>query len=153
MTAFHIAQFNIVKLKAPLDDPAMAGFTGRLDEIGILADNSPGFVWRLQTEEDDSPVMREFEEAGILVNMSVWKSLALLHHYVYKSMHRELLRDKQLWADKMTEAHMVLWWISAGEIPRLAEAKRRLDRLNASGPGPEAFTFTKPFPPPGSDVH
>ena len=29
----HLAQVNIARIKAPLDDPRMAGFVGRLDEI------------------------------------------------------------------------------------------------------------------------
>jgi uncharacterized protein DUF3291 len=51
----RIAQVNIARMKAPLDDPLMAGFVGRLDEINALADWSPGFVWRLQTEGRTSP--------------------------------------------------------------------------------------------------
>jgi len=35
---FHIAQINIGRIKAPLDDAIMAGFVGRLDEINALAD-------------------------------------------------------------------------------------------------------------------
>jgi Domain of unknown function (DUF3291) len=44
------AQVNVARMRAPLDDPVMAGFVARLAEINALADQSPGFVWRLQTE-------------------------------------------------------------------------------------------------------
>ncbi len=43
----HLAQFNIGKIKHPLDDPRMAGFVDNLDRINALADISPRFVWRL----------------------------------------------------------------------------------------------------------
>lgn len=33
-------------------------------------------------------------------------------------------------------------------INALAEAIARLERLKTKGPGPEAFTFAQPFPPP-----
>jgi hypothetical protein len=47
-------------------------------------------------------------------------------------------------------AHSVLWWIPAGAIPTLDEARRRLDLLAERGPTPEAFTFQQRFPPPHS---
>ncbi len=33
---YRIAQVNIARMKAPLDDPIMAGFVQRLDEINAL---------------------------------------------------------------------------------------------------------------------
>ena len=47
-TKVHLAQVNVARLKAPLESPQLAGFVARLDEINALADESPGFVWRLQ---------------------------------------------------------------------------------------------------------
>jgi len=41
----HLAQVNIARMRAPLEDPLMAGFVARLDEINALADRSAGFVW------------------------------------------------------------------------------------------------------------
>jgi hypothetical protein len=42
----------------------------------------------------------------------------------------------------------VLWWVPAGTIPTLEEAKARLAQLRRIGPSPEAFTFREPFDPP-----
>ena len=50
----HIVQANIARMRAPMDDPKMAGFVERLEPLNALADASPGFVWRLQTEEGDA---------------------------------------------------------------------------------------------------
>jgi hypothetical protein len=41
----------------------------------------------------------------------------------------------------------VLWWIVAGEVPNLTQAKQRIDHLSAHGPTPHAFTFSTPFAP------
>ena len=41
---FHLAQVNIGRLRAPLDDPIMEGFRSQLDPINALADCSPGFI-------------------------------------------------------------------------------------------------------------
>jgi len=46
---YHLAQVNIAHMRAPLDDPLMAGFVAQLETINALADASPGFIWRLQS--------------------------------------------------------------------------------------------------------
>lgn len=43
---YYLAQINIARTLAPLDDPLMADFVAQLDEINALADSSPGFIWR-----------------------------------------------------------------------------------------------------------
>jgi uncharacterized protein DUF3291 len=55
---FQLAQVNIGRARGEMTDPIMAGFVNRLVEINALADASPGFVWRLQTEDGDATVMR-----------------------------------------------------------------------------------------------
>jgi len=38
-------------------------------------DGSPGFVWRLQTEDGDATALRVFDDHMIIVNMSAWASV------------------------------------------------------------------------------
>jgi hypothetical protein len=52
MTGFHIAQINIGRLLAPIEHPVMADFVAQLPPINALAEESPGFVWRLQSDSD-----------------------------------------------------------------------------------------------------
>jgi Domain of unknown function (DUF3291). len=40
--AYHVAQYNIARLIAPLDDPRIADFVAALDLINQLGDASPG---------------------------------------------------------------------------------------------------------------
>ncbi len=47
----HLSQVNISRMIAPLESPVMAEFVAKLDSINKLADNSPGFIWRLKTEQ------------------------------------------------------------------------------------------------------
>jgi hypothetical protein len=75
MTTYHVAQVNVGRVKAPLEDIRMAGFVTRLDEINALADHSPGFVWRLQTSEGNATYLRPYDDDRILVNMSVWDTV------------------------------------------------------------------------------
>ena len=55
---WHLAQVNIGRLRAPVDDPLIAEFKDALDSINALADRSPGFVWRLQTAEGNATALR-----------------------------------------------------------------------------------------------
>jgi hypothetical protein len=147
-TKYHVAQLNIGRILAPIDDPLMAGFVARLDEINALADRSPGFVWRLQTEEGNATSVQAYDDDYILVNMSVWESLEHLKAYVYKSAHTEVMRQRRQWFEKFEGMYMVLWWVKAGHIPTVQEARRRLEYLSEHGPSAQAFTFKQPFPPP-----
>jgi hypothetical protein len=60
----HLAQFNIATLVAAVDDPRVAEFADNLDRINALGDTSPGFVWRLQTEEGDATAVRAYDLAA-----------------------------------------------------------------------------------------
>lgn len=146
--AHHLAQANIARMRAPLEDPLMAGFAALLDPINTLADQAPGFLWRLQGEEEDAAVIRVFDDPLILFNMSVWDSIEALFAYVYKSDHVLPLSNRKEWFAPMDGPGQVLWWISQGQIPSVEVAKGRLETLATQGPTLEAFTFAKRFPAP-----
>ena len=148
MTDFHLAQINIARMTAPLEDARMADFVAQLERINQLADDSPGFVWRLQDEDGNATSVRAFADPKLLVNLSLWETFAALKAYVYSSAHRDVLRQRQRWFGRLPGAHLALWWIPAGSLPTLDDAKARLDLLDAQGPSPEAFTFSKDYPPP-----
>jgi hypothetical protein len=147
MAKLHLAQVNIACMKTALDDPAMSGFVARLAEINALADRSPGFVWRLQTSAGNATYLRPYDDDRILFNLSVWETVEHLKQYVYRSMHVELLRQRQAWFEKFAGVHIALWWIPAAHIPGVDEAKKRLAYLGTHGPTPFAFTFKNAFPP------
>jgi hypothetical protein len=144
---YHLAQINIANSRAARDDEIMKGFVDRLAEINGLADGSPGFVWRLQTEEGDATEIQAFDDPLLLVNMSVWESIDALKSYVYKSLHVELIQDRDAWFKKMQKSHQALWWIPAGHTPSIEEAKAKLEYLEANGPSEVAFTFARSFEP------
>ncbi len=140
---FHLAQVNIARMRAPLDDPSMADFVARIDEINALAKASPGFIWRW-TGEDNGP----FSDSSILFNLSVWESLDALKEYVYRGPHVELFRDRQRWFLPSEGPSLALWWIPGdAPMPTPQDSKTRLDSLAAAGPTPVAFTFRAPCPP------
>jgi len=142
---YHIAQANIAHMRAPLDDPLMAGFVARLDTLNALADASPGFIWRLQDEDGDATSTQAFDDEGIVFNLSVWKSIEALETYVYRSDHVAALRKRAEWFERSDKPPLVLWWIEAGHIPTVDEAVQRFEMLWRDGPGEEAFTFSSRF--------
>jgi heme-degrading monooxygenase HmoA len=147
-SAFHLAQINIGRARGAMDGPVMAGFVARLEDINALADRAPGFVWRLQTEAGDATALRVYEDERILVNLSVWEDAESLQAYVYRSMHTDAMRQRRSWFEKFDGAYYALWWIEAGRIPTVEEAKARLDHLRAHGETERAFSFGKLFPAP-----
>jgi hypothetical protein len=144
--SYHLAQANIARTKAPLDDPLMQGFVEQLEPINRLADNSPGFVWRLQTEEGDATSIQLFEDPRIIVNLSVWASFEALKSFVYSGAHLDVLRSKKSWMEQLDSPALVLWWVPAGHRPSPQEAQQALARLEQQGSSATAFTFAKPYP-------
>lgn len=147
MAAYHLAQINIARILAPLQDPQMAGFVNQLDAINAIADDSPGFIWRLQTESGDATAIRVFDDDTILINMSVWESVEALHQYVYRSDHLGPLRERKKWFAPFDGPYLALWWVPAGHTPTPEEGKERLAYLGDHGPTAYAFTFRQNFPP------
>ena len=148
-SGLHLAQVNIGRARGPMDGPVMAGFVALLEEINALADHSPGFVWRLQTESGDATALRPYDDARVLVNLSVWQGIDELKTYVYRGAHAAVMRRRREWFERFDGFYLALWWVPAGHLPSVEEAKDRLHRLGTAGPGPAVFTFAQLFPPPG----
>ena len=148
MSGYELAQLNIGIIRGPMDSPLMAEFAANLEHINALADSSPGFLWRLQTEAGDATAIRPFENENQLLNMSVWQDLEHLRQFVYRTAHADFLRRRREWFERITEAYLVLWWVPRGHRPSIAETTARLETLRSRGPSPEAFTFRETFPPP-----
>ena len=145
MTNKNLAQLNIAKLAAPLESPQLKDFVDNLERINLLAEASPGFVWRLQTVDGDATSIDYFGSEYI-VNMSVWQDVESLHNFVYRTAHAPIMARRKEWFGRMSEAYQVLWWIPVGHEPTVEEADERLTHLRENGPTEFAFTFKKQFP-------
>jgi hypothetical protein len=145
MAGYHVAQYNIAKMRAPLDDPIMQSFVARLDELNHLADRTPGFVWRLMDDSDNSTALRLYEDEMIIVNMSVWDDIDALRAFAYRGDHGPAYAARHEWFEPMDGHTLVLWWVSAGHEPSAQEGKERLELLRRAGPSPEAFTLKVRF--------
>ncbi|MFI1744099.1 DUF3291 domain-containing protein [Thalassobellus sediminis] len=144
MSKFHLAQVNIAKMLAPMDDPIMQDFVNNVDKMNAIADDADGFVWRLK-DEDKEEAIRVFQDDSIIINMSVWENLESLFNYTYNSGHIEVFKRKKEWFSKMKMMHMAFWYIPEGYEPTFEDAKTRLDYINTHGDTPFAFSFKSKF--------
>ncbi len=132
--AFELAQVNIARLTAPLESAELAGFVAALDPVNAAADQAPGFVWRLQTEDGNATSIQAFEwdaagSAGVIVNMSVWTDIGHLGAFVFGEMHRQVLRRRREWFQRMQRG-------AAGVLVGARRAPPRYRRGGRPGPAP-----------------
>lgn len=144
---YHLAQINIARLKAPLDDPIIDEFRESIDFVNETGSRHKGFVWiyRAPDGEASSYEVDIFPDPLIVVNFTVWERYEDLHDYVYNTVHSYFLKSRKRWFNKMERPHVALWWIPAGHQPTMAEAKAKLEQLERDGPGPEVFNLRQRF--------
>jgi hypothetical protein len=148
----HLAQYSVARLRDPLDGRAWQELRDGVDRLNLLAERSPGFVWRRA-----GPEAHLVGEGGTFDNLSVWESYDDLHRFVYRSDHGTYTRRRRRWFVRVAGPTSVLWWVTAGEQPTLAEAQARLDHLRRHGSSPQAFSLLRQYdadgrfkPPPSS---
>jgi hypothetical protein len=148
MARYQIAQLNIGRTVAPVDDPRLADFMAWLNDINALAERTPGFVWRLQSSSGNATDIEVNDDPLVIVNLTVWESPDALFEFTYRTMHKAVFARRLDWFERWEGPSLVMWWQPEGTIPDVPEALRRLELLAQVGPTPEAFTFKQRFPPP-----
>jgi hypothetical protein len=135
----HLAELNIGRLLHPLDDPRMADFADNLDRVNGIADRSEGFVWRLKGDSGNATGIQAFDDPRIIINISLWESVAALERYVWQTVHKRFYGRRHEWFDRFEGPYFVMWWVPNGHRPTVAEALARLDHLKLQGPSDFAF--------------
>ncbi|WP_448554847.1 DUF3291 domain-containing protein [Thalassotalea montiporae] len=141
-----LAQLNIATALAPLDSPQLADFVDNLDRINGVAEQSPGFIWRLKDDTGNATDIQAFDNPQTIVNMSVWQDADALKNFMFKTDHLSFMKRKAQWFEKSLQATYVLWWIDAEHRPTITEAVAKLEYLRAHGETQAAFSFKQLFP-------
>jgi hypothetical protein len=68
----------------------------------------------------------------------------------YGSAHTLVMRQRRKWFERFRGAYTALWWIDAGHIPSVLEAKERLEHFETHGATPHSFSFATLFPAPAA---
>lgn len=147
--SWHLAQVNIGKMVAPQGDPRVTPFFDALDRVNALAEESPGFVWRLTGGGNNATDILATADPLLLINMSVWEDAMSLFNFVYRSAHTQVMVRRREFFERFEGSYQALWWIEAGTMPTINDALSRLWHLDRCGPTSHAFTFKRQFPPPG----
>lgn len=134
----HLAQLNIATLRHPLDDPRIVDFVDGLPVVNGAGEQSPGYVWRLQSDSGDATDIQVFDDPLMIVNLTVWESLDVLKAFAYRGVHRDFFRRRAEWFIDGS-SRTALWWLPAGVLPTTDDAKRRLEFIDAFGVSPYAF--------------
>ena len=138
----HLAELNIARLAAPVDDPRVAEFMGALDRINGLGKRMPGFVWIM--EGSGAPGTGNTENSigddpQMVANLTVWEDVASLEEFVWNTVHRQFYERRAEWFEVLGAMHFVMWWVPEGHQPSLEEALERLEHLRTHGPSDHAF--------------
>jgi hypothetical protein len=142
VTEHHLAQASIARLRAPVGSPLVREFVAAVDRINALAEASPGFLWRHQTQGGHGAAAND---DLLIVNVSVWTDYAALHAFAYRSRHGHFVRRRSEWFQPVSQPSTVLWWVPAGTRPSVAQAHARLEYVARHGPTPSAFTLRCQF--------
>ncbi|MEY2400974.1 MAG: hypothetical protein QOJ08_1085 [Ilumatobacteraceae bacterium] len=141
----RLAQLNVATLRYPIDDPRTADFVEALPAVNSAGEQSPGYVWRLQSESGDATDIRVFDDPLVIVNLTVWDSIEALKAFAYRGTHRDFFKRRAEWFVEGS-TRTALWWIPHGSLPTTDNAKRRLDFIEALGSTPYAFSMGQNHP-------
>ncbi|MEM7461402.1 MAG: DUF3291 domain-containing protein [Pseudomonadota bacterium] len=142
----HLAELNIGVLKHDWEDPRIAEFTNNLDRVNTLAENSPGFVWRMT---DDDMEAGQLDSAGVFggnplvaSTLSVWEDAASLEHFVWNTIHRQFYEKRRQWFDGEVQSNFVMWWVPIGHRPSLQEGMERFSYWQKHSDSDHAFGWS-----------
>jgi len=136
----QLAQINIARMLAPLESAAMREFRGFLAPVNMLAERSPGFVWRY-SDLNAKIFVLPWDDEFLIVNMSVWKDVDSLRRFTHHTVHAYFMNSRNKWFHQLDHPYSVLWWVKDGYIPTLNEGKAKLALLEKNGPSLDAFPF------------
>ncbi|AXI55345.1 hypothetical protein SuNHUV7_28530 (plasmid) [Pseudoseohaeicola sp. NH-UV-7] len=142
---YHLAELNVGRLLAPVDDPRVAEFMANLDRINGLGKRMPGFVWMM--EGSGVPGTGNTEHAigndpQYVSNLTVWESVENLETFVWGTVHKQFYERRAEWFEVLGKMHFVMWWVPAGHCPTLEEALEKLDHLRTHGDSDAAFGWS-----------
>ena len=136
-----IAQMNWGRLKFSLKDKRMAEFADSLNEVYSLAENHPGFIWRMSDKQSESQLADLGFDKFISSTVSVWKDINSLKDYTYNSLHGVYLKRSSEWFKKIDGPQLVIWNTDNDAKPTFKESFNRLEYLKNNGSTDYAYSW------------
>ncbi|MEX0284819.1 MAG: DUF3291 domain-containing protein [Paracoccaceae bacterium] len=138
----HLAELNIGRLLAPVDDPRVAEFMEALDRINGLGKRMPGFVWMMEGSGEPGTGNTENnigDDPQLVANLTVWEDVQSLETFVFNTVHKQFYDRRAEWFEVLGQQHFVMWWVPEGHQPTLDEALNRLQYKRDHGASDHAF--------------
>ena len=136
-----IAQMNWGRLKFSLEDKRMREFADSLNEVYSLAENHPGFIWRMSDKQSESQLADLGFDKFISSTVSVWKDINSLKDYTYNSLHGVYLKRSSEWFKKIDGPQLVIWNTDNDAKPTFKESFNRLEYLKNNGSTDYAYSW------------
>jgi hypothetical protein len=133
----QLAQYNIGRIRYPIDDPRMKDFMDNIERINSLAERVGGFVWRLSDESGNA--LRMGETWDIVPNITIWEDVESLHRFVFQTAHKQFIKRQAEWFLPVDGPKLVMWYVPDGYRPTMAEGAYKLRSLQQYGSHQEAF--------------
>ena len=138
----HLAELNIGRLNAPVDDPRVHDFMANLDRVNGMGKRMPGFVWMMEGWGEPGTGNTENsigDDPQFVANLTVWEDADSLRNFVFNTVHKQFYERRAEWFELLGEQHFVMWHVADGHKPTLEEALARLEHLKAQGDTDFAF--------------
>lgn len=142
-----LAQMNYARLLFPMDDPKMQEFQRALEPVNSIAKSTPGFIWSYDNDDEAEHMAVDLlrEDPLLMPQLSLWKDMGSLRHFVFKSGHAMYFKRKKEWFTSPPAPYSVCWWydLTANNYrpPSLNESFERCAHLGKHGPTGYAFDF------------
>ena len=150
----YLAQANIARIKASLDNPLMIEFTDFLEPVNKLAEESESFIWRQTDTVGKSALYIEspYKNELMAININVWEDYDSLSNFVYSSVHSYFLRNKKIWFDLGRRSQFNMRWIPVREKPNLEMVEKKLLYHEKHGDTPSVFSIKEMFDTQGNRI-
>ena len=134
---------NWGRLKFSLEDKRMKEFAESLNEVYGLAENHPGFIWRISNDQSKSQLSDLGFDKLISTTVSVWKDITSLKDYTYNSLHGFYLKRSSEWFKKIEGPQLVIWRVENNDQPTFKESFDRLKYLKDNGSSDYAYGWER----------
>ena len=138
-----IAQMNWSRLKFSLKDKRMTEFAESLNKVYSLAENHPGFIWRIPDSQSESQLSDLGFDKLISSTVSVWMDIESLKDYTYNSLHGVYLKRSSEWFQKIDGPQLVIWNVKNNDQPTFKESFNRLEHLKFKGSSDYAYGWER----------
>ena len=138
----HLAELNIGRLNAPVDDPRVHDFMANLDRVNGMGKRMPGFVWMMEGSGEPGTGNTENsigDDPQFVANLTVWEDAGSLRNFAFNTVHKQFYERRAEWFELLGEQHFVMWHVADVHKPTLEEALARLEHLKAQGNTDFAF--------------